>query len=33
MTIFTKKLLNKQRFKLTPGFYMKSNLTKVLHRF
>ena len=27
-TIFTKKLLNKQWFKLTPGFYTKSNPRK-----
>jgi len=27
-TIFTKKLLNKQGFKLTPGFYTKSNPRK-----
>jgi len=27
-TVFTKKLLNKQRCKLTPGFYTKSNPRK-----
>jgi len=28
MTVFTKKLLNKQRFKLTLGFYTKANPRK-----
>jgi len=27
-TVFTKKMLNKQRFKLTPGFYTKSHPRK-----